>query len=440
MTNTILRLGVLGATTAVQATYLPILHSLKGHYVLTIIYDPSEEVVQQCQTRFNIPHSTTTVEDVLLHKDVDVVLNLLPIESHEKHTVTALEAGKDVMVEVPLTMSIPSLRRIREATKKGKAARSNNTTSPDGPRVFVGCARRYAPCFTEVFQQELASLGRIHYARCRNIAGPMNIPAPTPTPTSNSNENGNKTNGASTANPLDSLNCAVQFTKLLEDVFGEDITPDRIAFCRYLSMLGCHDLSLMRDSLGFPDAVSNVAITDPFYSAIFHYTNAADGHPFTLVYEAGVDAVPRCDAHLTVYGANKTISVEYDFPRPGEKISQGTFVKVIVEEVESGQAGEGLLGNGHENGNGHANGNGEAKNNQNGNGNQLVGPRIKRTETVSSCEEAYEREFLALHSYLLGGNSAAKTTADDAVMDLRLLLMIFEHYNRQCGTIRTPLG
>ncbi|KAJ5317137.1 hypothetical protein PENANT_c029G11814 [Penicillium antarcticum] len=427
MTNTVLRLGILGATTAVQATYLPVLRSLKSHYALTIIYDPSEEIAKQCQNRFGITHITTNIEDVLLHKDVDVVLNLLPMEYHEKHTVTALEAGKDVMVEVPLTMSIPILRRIREAAKKGQALRSNNTNNPDGPKVFVGCARRYAPCFTDVFKKELSTLGRIHYARCRNIAGPVDISAPSKSTTSN---------GTSTAKTLKTLNSPAQFTSLLEDIFGEDITPDRIAFCRYLGMLGCHDLSVMRESLGFPDAVSNVAITDPFYSAIFHYTNSSDGHPFTLVYEAGVDAVPRCDAHLTVYGAHKTVSVEYNFPGPAEKISTGTFVRVIVEEVE--EVEEGGMGNG--NGNGHVNGNESNHQAENGNGDGLTRPRIKRTETLSSWEEAYEREFLVLHSYLLDGDSAAKTTAEDAVMDLRLLLMIFDHYNRQCGTIRTPLG
>jgi predicted dehydrogenase len=431
MTNTVLRLGILGATNAIQATYLPVLRSLKTHYTLTIIYDPNEEIVKQCQTSFGITHSTTVIEDVLLHKDVDVVLNLLPVEYHEQHTVTALESGKDVMVEAPLAMSIPSLRRIREATKKGQAARSSsnvnnntNTNNPDGPKVFVGCARRYAPCFTEVFKKELSNLGRIQYARCRNIAGPVNIASPASIPSG--------INEVSAATTVKQLNSPEKFSKILEDVFGEDLTPDRIAFCRYLGMLGCHDLSLMRESLGFPDAVSNVAITAPFYSAIFHYTNSSDGHPFTLVYEAGIDAVPRCDAHLTVYGADKTITVEYDFPRPGEKTSNGTFVRVVVEEAESLQ--EVGVGNGH--GNGSINGKGNRQQTEG----ELLRPRIKRTETVCSCEEAYERQFMALHSYLLDGDSAAKTTTEDAFMDLRLLLMIFEHYNRQCGTIRTPLG
>lgn len=410
----VLRLGILGATNAVQATYLPVLQSLKTHFTLTAIYDPNEEIAKQCQSRFKITHSTTIAEDLCRHKEVDVVLNLLPMEYHEQCTVLALEIGKDVMVEVPLTMSVPSLRRIRDAIKRGKAARSlDGTNESDGPKVFVGCARRYAPCYTDVFKKELANLGRVYYARCRHIAGPMNsiIPAVSKDITP----------------PMKEPSDPALFRALIEDVFGyeDDLTPDRIAFCRYLGMLGCHDLSVMRESLGFPDAVANVAITDPFYSAIFHYTNSEsnDGHPFTLLYEAGVDAVPRCDAHLTVYGAHKTLTVEYDFPRPGEKISTGTYVKVIVEEVDETAEIENVN-----------------ENQINEVENAVPHPRVKRTETVSSCDEAYEREFLALHSYLAGGESAAKTTAEDAVMDLRLLLMIFEHYNRQCGTISTPLG
>ncbi|KAJ5129342.1 Oxidoreductase N-terminal [Penicillium bovifimosum] len=415
MPHQVLRLGILGATNAVQATYLPVLQSLKTHYTLTAIYDANEEIANQCQSRFDITYSTNVAQDVLLHKEVDVVLNLLPMEYHEQYTITALETGKDVMVEVPLTMSIRSFRRIREAIQKGHTTRSTNTpnSEPDKPKIFVGCARRYAPCYTEVFKKELASLGRIYYARCRHIAGPMNsVVSPTTIDITSATKEHNDPE---------------QFRALVEDVFGceDDLTPDRVAFCRYLGMLGCHDLSVMRESLGLPDAVSNVAITNPFYSAIFHYTNSevGDGHPFTLTYEAGIDAVPRCDAHLTVYGAHKTVSVSYDFPRPGEKISTGTFVRVVVEEAdETGRIGD---VNEHE---------------INELENVVPRPRVKRTEMVSTCNEAYEREFLALHSYLVGARSAAKTTAEDAVMDLRMLLMIFDHYNRQCGTIRTPLG
>ncbi|KAJ5093265.1 Oxidoreductase N-terminal [Penicillium angulare] len=460
--STTLRVGILGAPNNIQTTFLPTLASLPNIYKLTAIYDQNDSVAKSTQKKFNIPTITKSAHDLISHADVDLVLNLLPFEYHEQFTVASLEAGKHVMVEVPLSLSIHGLRRIRAATQKG----TMNTTTNTPPKVFVGCARRYAPCFTDLFKKELATLDRIYYARCRNIAGPLHIPRTNSVTNGDMNgnghingngysnghangngtgiSNGNGTTSASTntntrlqaeaqANGITSLPSQKQFQTLLSDIFGstDDLTPDRIAFCRFLGNLGCHDLSLMRESLGFPDAVANVAITDPFYSAIFHYTSSkasgpasgnadpnSDGHPFTVLYETGVDSVPRCDAHLTVYGAQKTISVEYDFPCLAMSEEDGVTgsVKVVVEEVES------KVDNGGR-------------------------PRVKRTEAVSSAGEAYEREFLAMHDYLVGDGAGvngcgveAKTTANDALMDLRLLHMIFEHYDRQCGTIRTPLG
>ncbi|KAJ5899712.1 hypothetical protein N7495_004456 [Penicillium taxi] len=400
----VLRTGILGATTTVEQTLLPALISLHTHFDLKIIYDQAQETAEHCQKKFNIPQSTISPVNVLRHPEVDLVLNLLPFEYHEQYTIAALEAGKHVMVEVPLSLSIQGLRRIRAAMKKGTATCSNGT----GPKVFVGCVRRFAPCFEDIFKKELASLGRVYYARCRNITGPLSIDS----------------NDAYDAS--DEVNNAIRspkiFHALLADVFGseEDITTDRIAFCRFLGNIGCHDLALLRESLGFPDAVANIAITEPFYSAIFHYSDGKEGHPFTLLYEAGCDAVPRCDAHLTVYGSKKTVSLKYDFPCPSQTGCQDACVRVIVEEVETGRDGSHI--------------------NSNGDGNGVVPPHINRTETVSSCAESYEREFLALHSYLVGDTRDSTTTDENALMDLRLLQRIFAHYDRQCGTIRTPLG
>lgn len=462
MTPPTLRVGILGATDAVETAYLPTLHSLQTHFSLTTIYSPNLQALQRCQKHYNIANITTTPDDVLHHPEVDLILNLLPFEYHEQYTVAALEAGKDVMVEVPLSLSIQGLRRVRVATKRGTAARSapgsGDRATCGPPKVFVGCARRYAPCFTDIFKKELATLDRVHYARCRNIAGPLNLPA---IPHAPANGNGNGADGAHGTSEVNQLNgmsgpssgqagindlsSPRQFQSILQEIFGsEDITADRVAFCRFLGTLGCHDLSLMRETLGFPDAVASVSITDPFYSAIFHYTDDTGVNPFTLVYEAGVDAVPRCDAHLTVYGARKTLSVEYDFPFPGEAAGKERSVRVVVEETEMPEE----LSNGHGQQNGHRdgvykNGGGVPDGVPDGvsNGNGIVRPRVKRTEYVSSCEEAYEREFLALHSYLTGEpGPEAKTTTEDALNDLRLLHMIFDHYDRQCGTIRTPLG
>lgn len=433
----ILHVGILGATAATESIYIPLLSSLSKHYTLTIIHTTNNGLETTSQTHPDTPQTTTTTspDEVINHPDVTLIINLLPFDHHEQYTLAALEAGKHVMVEVPLSLSIHGLRRIRDARKKGSAAH------PHTPKVFVGCARRYAPCFTDIFKQQLATLGRVHYARCRNITGP---PAEPVIPNTPGEGHINGSFGLSAARPQ-------RIHALLADIFGsnEDLTRDREAFCRFLGTLGGHDLSLIRESLGFPDAVSNISIIEPFYSAMFHYTDASRGaeHPFTLVYEAGVDGVPRCDAHLAVYGAKKTVSIEYDFSGVGVA-GDDVAVRVVVEEavadgdgdvdmVDSGDGGVNPEAgqNGHTNGQG--NGNGVA------NGHARVRPRMKRTEFVSTAKETFQQEFLAMHAYLVGDEDSgveAKTTAEDALDDLKLMHMIFDHYDRQCGTIRTPLG
>ncbi|KAJ5168925.1 uncharacterized protein N7482_004519 [Penicillium canariense] len=443
MSTPVIRIGILGATHAAESIYLPILASLHTHYHLTILHTTSDDVATDSQKQFGLANTTTVADEIINHPDVDLVINLLPFDQHEQYTLAALEAGKHVMVEVPLSLSIHGLRRIRDARKKGMAARSHRPHNT-GPKVFVGCARRYAPCFTDIFKKELASLGRVYYARCRNIAGPLTRPA-----VQKNNDSGiGYTRGANVGNGTNGSIARPQRHALLAEIFGsdEDLTCDREAFCRFLGTLGCHDFSLMRESLGFPGAVSNVSIIEPFYSAMFHYTDdfgTRDGHPFTLVYEAGIDAVPRCDAHLTVYGAKKTLSVEYDLSCLSEA-EKDVAVRVVVEEanVETGDVDVEMLSSGSETINGSANGDGNGDSAANRNG--PLRPRVKRTEFVSTARETFEQEFLAMHAYLVGdrGDSQveAKTTAEDALDDLKLMHMIFEHYDRQCGTIRTPLG
>ena len=92
-------------------------------------------------------------------------------------------------------------------------------------------------------------------------------------------------------------------------------------FCRFLGGLGSHDLSAMRDVLGMPKSSTGVLMHPPFFTATFEYEN------FAVCYESGINSVSRFDAHLQVYGANKTLKLEYDPP-----YIKGSLVKVVVDE------------------------------------------------------------------------------------------------------------
>ncbi|KAL4993057.1 hypothetical protein BDV10DRAFT_36086 [Aspergillus recurvatus] len=389
--HTPLNVGILAAGPhPVQTIYLPALNALLNLYTISAIYT-STSTAQSDQEQAVTPNT------ILTDPSISLILNFMPNEYHELYTIAALQAGKHVMVETPVSLSIPSAKRILDAEKE----------APNGARVFVACARRYAPCFESVFKNEVAGLERIHYARLRMIAGPHVAHTATSLRGVSKDEtelgNGLKEERDGERQEDDEDRIA-RLRDLMEEVFGKDEQPsrERIALSRFLASLGCHDLGLMRDTLGYPDAISNISVNEPFYSALFHYNGSVGGarhgrHPFTLMYETGTDGVPRCDAQLAVYGQNKTVTIHYDLP-----YARAQPVRVVVERADE-RGG------------------------------------LMQTETVSTWEEAYQEELKALYAYLVEGKQA-KTTARDSLQDIKLFQTIFDQYNKQCGTIRTPLG
>jgi predicted dehydrogenase len=274
------------------------------------------------------------------------------------------------MIEKPITLSIPSAQRIIDAEQQ----------APNGARVFVGYMRRYAKSFTQTFKREVDSIGRILYARARDFSGPNSKFV---------NESGTfqVKNTDFPAGAGEERQKRLQV--LFEEAFpGQPITQDRIQFCRFLGSLGSHDISLMREVLGFPESVAGVSANEPFYSAIFNYKNrTSGGEPFSVTYESGIDGVPDFDAHLAVYGEKKRVIIKYDSP-----YVKGLPIKVTVQELND--AGE-----------------------------------METREMLGSYEDAYTAELQELFECLRNGKEI-KTTARDAMEELRLYDMIYERWNK----------
>jgi predicted dehydrogenase len=290
-----LRLGLIGAGEVAQVIHIPTMQLLDHLYSIVAICDISKKSADHCASKFRIPTATIDPQEIFTNPDIDVVFVLTGDEFHVPYTVAALQHGKHVFVEKPITLSIPSATQIVDAEKASK-----------GSKVFVGYMRRYAPSFVNAFKREISTIPKILYARSRDIIGP------------NSHFVGQS--GTFPARFTDFPPKAVKArTDLLDALFkecfeGQEVTPEKQKYCRFLGGLGSHDLSLMREALGgLPVSVAGVSVNEPFYSAIFNYRNR-DGSPYAVTYESGIDLVPRFDAHLAVYGEKKTVSIHYDTP------------------------------------------------------------------------------------------------------------------------------
>jgi predicted dehydrogenase len=290
-----LRLGLIGAGEVAQGIHIPTLQLLDHLYVIVAICDISKKSVDHCASKFHIPIATTDPQAIFINPDIDVVLVLTSDEFHVPYTVTALQHGKHVFVEKPITLSIPSATQIVDAEK-----------AANGSKVFVGYMRRYAPSFVNAFKREIATMPKILYARSRDIIGPNSHFV---------SQSGTFTVKSADFPPEAGKTRADLLGALFNECFeGQEITPEKQKYCRFLCGLGSHDLSLMRETLGgLPVSVAGVSVNEPFYSAIFNYRNR-DGSSYAVTYESGIDLVPRFDAHLAVYGEKKTVSIQYDTP------------------------------------------------------------------------------------------------------------------------------
>ena len=369
MAAVVLRVGVIGAGEVAQVIHLPNLQLMNHLYTVSAICDVSQKTVDFCKKRYNIPLATTNPDDVIEHPDIDVIFNLTSDEFHEIIAVAALKAGKHVMQEKPISLSVESTMRIVQAEKEAK----------NGARVFVGYMRRYAPSFVGAFKREVASIDRVLYARSRGIVGPnayfVNQSGTFPFKNLNDIPSGAS---AKRENLL---------SELLSEAFdGNKAAEEDVKFWRHLGSLGSHDLSLMREVLGVPQSVAGVSVNPPFYSAILNYSTNRGA--FSVTYETGIDEVVRFDSHLTVYGKNKTVSIHYDTP-----YVKGLAIRVKVDEVNADD-------------------------------------EVVSREILSSYEDAYTTELKEMHACFTEGREI-KTTAEDALQDAKFFAMLFEQHRQQ---------
>ncbi len=99
------------------------------HTVVGRRAEPAEEF----QRKMGFEKATTRYEDALRDPDIDAVVIGSPSEHHYEQTAKALEAGKDVLVEIPLSLSHKGASELVGLARK------------TGRRVMVAHTRRFDP-------------------------------------------------------------------------------------------------------------------------------------------------------------------------------------------------------------------------------------------------------------------------------------------------------
>jgi predicted dehydrogenase len=144
-----IRVGIIGANPDrgwAARSHIPAIAALP-QFVLTAVATTRVETAQTARVRFGAKHAFTDARSLAEDPDVDLVVVTVKVPAHVELVTTALQAGKHVYCEWPLS------RTAAEASALTALARSA------GVRAVVGLQARFGPSVTQA--RTLIAEGRI---------------------------------------------------------------------------------------------------------------------------------------------------------------------------------------------------------------------------------------------------------------------------------------
>jgi inositol 2-dehydrogenase len=108
---------------------------------LVAIADAAPDRARQVATELEIEHSFQSLEHMLGCKEIDAVLISTPDKFHAKAIELAAAAGKDILCEKPIALSLADAHRALDAVAKA------------GVRLQIGFMRRYDPAYASAMKR-----------------------------------------------------------------------------------------------------------------------------------------------------------------------------------------------------------------------------------------------------------------------------------------------
>jgi predicted dehydrogenase len=116
MADKILRWGLL-STANINRSLIPPLKASKRNRLVAVA-SRSQAAAEGYAHKWKIPHAFGSYEALLNSRDVDVIYNPLPNGLHAEWTIKALQAGKHVLCEKPMAMSLAEMDAIQSASQQ----------------------------------------------------------------------------------------------------------------------------------------------------------------------------------------------------------------------------------------------------------------------------------------------------------------------------------
>lgn len=282
------RVGIVGCGEVAQIIHLPTLATMPDRFRVAALCDASPAVLNGVGDAWNIRPRFRDYADLVRSAEVDAVLVTNPHVLHAPTALAAMQAGKHVLIEKPMCLSLAEADALAEARARA------------GVVAQIGYMRRHAAAFLAA-KPRVAAMTGIRLARVHDIIGRnaliigetgLRVIRPTDLPPAS----------------------AAALLRAQSDGVARAIGPCPPALeAAYLMLLGLssHDLSAMRELLGPPQSVLHAACRGTDGRCI---TASFDYGSFVCQFETFVDLIPRFDAHIEIHSAEEMIRIDWDTP------------------------------------------------------------------------------------------------------------------------------
>ena len=148
-----LGIGIIGSGGIAQGAHMPGYAALPDVEMLAVC-DVSETARKSAAEKFNVPHQFKDWKELLAMDEIDIVSVCTPNTYHFQPTVDALRAGKHVLVEKPMAISVAEAKKMGAEARKAKK------------KLMIGQTLRFSPQSRLMKEyMESGAVGDVYYAR-----------------------------------------------------------------------------------------------------------------------------------------------------------------------------------------------------------------------------------------------------------------------------------
>ncbi len=148
-----IRYGIIGFGSFAERAIAPAIRA-SGNSELVAIQKRSREAARQKAAECSVPSAFDSVNDLVRRNDIDAVFIASANSEHCRETVAAARAGKHVLVEKPMAMSVAEAKRMIEVCRKSSV------------KLMVGHMIRFSPLALRIREiVRSGAIGSITFAR-----------------------------------------------------------------------------------------------------------------------------------------------------------------------------------------------------------------------------------------------------------------------------------